>query len=352
METGKSVSLLKDRVLRFMQGRKQRIVLGLSGYIICAAAIAGIMYALSLGNSAWISHDAGRFHEMARMIVEGMRPYVDYIDPKPPLLFFSVSVMDLAAPAGTIDTAVMTVLNLLCACLIWKLGEEDYGFLAGYTAGFLFLVASVFTEGYFLFSEQFAILFLLLSLVAARRHAWVWAGVCVGLAIGYKQYALVAILPLLYFMWASGDKRYYRFLIPVAVVIIVMFAALFAAYGSETGWSGIYYTFGVMPEYISGKVTPFPTYAPDSPLSFAANAMASVAVVLPTLVFAIASLIRRGLRTPFEIVLGLFLVLLLGTLLIRQYLHYWILLLPFLVLFACREFADDKNGNPGEVSKI
>jgi len=101
-----------------------------------------------------------------------------------------------------------------------------------------------------------------------------------------------------------------------------------------------------MPEYISGKVTTFPTYAPDSPLSFAANAMASVAVVLPTLVFAIASLIRRGLRTPFENVLGLFMVLLLGTLLIRQYLHHWILLLPFLVLFACREFADDKNGKP------
>jgi hypothetical protein len=28
------------------------------------------------------------------------------------------------------------------------------------------------------------------------------------------------------------------------------------------------------------------------------------------------------------------------TFLVRQYLHYWILLMPFLALLACREFAD------------
>jgi hypothetical protein len=277
---------------------------------------------------------------MARMILTGLRPYVDYIDPKPPLLFFTVSGMDLVAPGGSLDIPVMTALNIAAACCVWKIGWEDYGFLAGYSAGFLFLVAGIFAEGYFLFSEQFTVLFLLCALVAIRSRWWVVAGICVGLAAGYKQYALVAIIPILWFMWVSGDRRYHRFLVPVALVLTVMFALLFALWGTETTYAGLYYTFGVLPDYLTGNVTTFPTYVPDSPLSFAVNLFASVAIVLPTLLFAIASLVRRGLRTPFETVLGICTILLLGTLLIRQYLHYWILLLPFLALFACREFAD------------
>jgi len=39
-------------------------------------------------------------------------------------------------------------------------------------------------------------------------------------------------------------------------------------------------------------------------------------------------------------------VLFIGTLFIRQYLHYWILALPFLALFACREFSDDRDSGP------
>jgi hypothetical protein len=62
-------------------------------------------------------------------------------------------------------------------------------------------------------------------------------------------------------------------------------------------------------------------------------------MVLPTLLFAGTSIWRRGLRTDDEYSFGLFIIFFLGTLLIRQYLHYWILMLPFLVLLACREFA-------------
>ena len=82
--------------------------------------------------------------------------------------------------------------------LIWKIGWDDYGCLAGYTAGLLFLIASVFTEGFFLFSEQFTVLFLLLSLIMARGKAYTGAGVFLGLACGFKQYALLALIPLLY----------------------------------------------------------------------------------------------------------------------------------------------------------
>ncbi|MDD1703677.1 MAG: hypothetical protein LUP97_00385 [Methanoregula sp.] len=50
----------------------------------------------------------------------------------------------------------------------------------------------------------------------------------------------------------------------------------------------------------------------------------------------------EGSETPREKALGIMVLVLFSTLLIRQYLHYWILLMPFLALLACREFADEK----------
>ena len=88
-------------------------------------------------SDSWTSLDADRFHQMAQVIINGSEPYVTYIDPKPPLLFFTVALMDILAPPGSVDILVMTVVNVICALLIWRIGWEDYGCLAGYTAGLL-----------------------------------------------------------------------------------------------------------------------------------------------------------------------------------------------------------------------
>ncbi len=317
-----------------------KIFLGLLSYLFLAAVIATVMYSLQVHSSAWTSLDADRFHQMAKMIIDGSEPYVSYIDPKPPLLFFTIALMDLISPAGSIDILIMTVLNIICALLIWKIGWEDYGCFAGYTAGLLFLVASVFTEGYFLFSEQFTVLFLLIALIFARRGQYAFSGVFLGLACGFKQYAMLAVIPLLYLMWANNDRRYYRFLLPVIIIVAGTFAALYLVYGSAAGDSAVYYTFLIAPTYNTGNVTTFSTYVPETPIAYVANIIFSVAIVLPTLLFAAASAVNKGFRSENEKALGIMILVLLSTLLIRQYLHYWILLMPFLALLACREFAD------------
>lgn len=317
-----------------------KCALGFIAYCLLAASIAIIMFTLQVHSSDWTSLDADRFHRMASMIINGSEPYVSYIDPKPPLLFFTIALMDIISPAGSIDIFVMTVLNVICAMMIWKIGWEDYGCLAGYSAGLLFLVASVFTEGYFLFSEQFTVLFLLLSLILARQKSYTGAGVFLGLACGFKQYALLALIPLLYLMWAHNDRRYHRLLVPVIVIVGGMFAALYLAYGTEVGNNALYYTFLIAPLYNSGNVTAFSTYVPETPIAYAANILFSVTIVIPTLLFALTSAVNKGFRTPDEKALGIMVLVLFSTLLVRQYLHYWILMMPFLALLACREFAD------------
>ena len=320
-----------------------KIVAGLLSYCILAAVIDIIMYSLQVHSSSWTSLDADRFHQMARMIIDGFEPYVSYIDPKPPLLFFTVALMDIISPAGSIDILLMTILNVICTLLIWKIGWEDYGCLAGYTAGLLFLITSVFTEGFFLFSEQFTVLFLLFALIMARRMHFTASGVFLGLACGFKQYALLAVIPLLYLMWANNDRRFHHLLLPVTLIIGGMFAALYLVYGAVVGYNAVYYTFLIAPMYNTGNVTTFSTYVPETPIAYAANILFSIVIVLPTLLFAVASTVNKGFRTQNETALGIMVLVLFSTLLIRQYLHYWILLMPFLTLLACREFADPKG---------
>jgi hypothetical protein len=308
-----------------------------------AALIAFFMYELSGTGNLWLTFDAERFHAMAEVIIGGFKPYIDFVDPKPPLLFFTVSFLDLLAPAGSLDIVIMSVVNVACAVLVYTVGREDYGRISGFSAGLLFLVAAVFVQGYFLFSEQFAVLFIFLAFMLARRSHFWGAGVMLGLATGFKQYALLAILPLVYLMRASGSRRYWELVLPALLVFGGVFAALFAYYGPETTRSALNWTFGIAQSYVSGAMVEAPTYRPQNILAFTANLLASVMMVLPTLLFAAASIWRRGLRTCDEKAQGLFVLFFLCTLFIRQYLHYWIIMLPFLALIACREF-EDQNG--------
>jgi len=307
-----------------------------------AALIAVLMYLVSGSGSAWLTFDADRFHAMAEVIIGGFKPYIDFVDPKPPLLFFMVSLMDLTAPAGSVDILVMSGVNVLCAILIYWIGRNDYGNISGFSAGLLYLVAAVFVQGYFLFSEQFAVLFLILAFMLGRKDHFAAAGLCLGLAMGFKQYAFLAIPPLLFLARVKGSQRalrYIEFIVPAIGVFFCLFGALYLYYGPEATSSAINWTFGIAPSYVSGHLVEVPAYQPDNVLAFTANLLGSVMMVLPTLLFAMTSIWRRGLRTDDEYAFGLFIIFFLGTLLIRQYLHYWILMLPFLVLLACREFA-------------
>ncbi|WML67703.1 MAG: hypothetical protein METHP_01253 [Methanoregula sp. SKADARSKE-2] len=49
--------------------------------------------------------------------------------------------------------------------------------------------------------------------------------------MGFKQSAIIAVIPFLYLMSADGDHRYHRFLAPLFFVLAAMFGALWLWYG-------------------------------------------------------------------------------------------------------------------------
>ncbi len=321
--------------------RHPAVVIG--GYTLIAGCIGMIMALLGGTGCAWISYDAQRFHAMAEAILSGLSPYIAYIDPKPPLLFFTVAAMDALAPAGTLDIPLMTGLNIAAAALMFFIGREVYGWVSGVTAGLIYLVAAVFVEGYFLFSEQFCVVFLLGAYIAARRGHGAAAGLLAGLAMGFKQYAVLGMIPLLYLMGTRDRKALWPFFVAFIAIVALPFFLLYTAYGPETFEAALAWTFGITPFYLSGGVADLPAYQPTNLLSFAANLLLSCMFVLPVAVFAIAAIARNGLNTREERAIALFAAIFFLTIFVRQYLHYWILVLPFLSLLACGAFADNKS---------
>ncbi len=319
----------------------QRYLISLGTYICIGTALALIVH--QADSSAWHGVDADRFHQMAQLIIDGVSPYVHFTDPKPPLLFFVVALMDwIGGSIGSLDLPVVTGMFVLCAFLIFHIGNSDYSAITGYSSGLLFLTAGTLVQGYLLFSEPFALLFLLLAFLLIRERWLIAAGVCMGLAVGFKQYALFGVVPLVYYLWAQGDTRYHRFLVPALVAVILPFLAIYLVYGHAATLSALSWTFGIGPAYVAGEtIADIPNYRADNLFSFAINLIASVTMVFPTLFLAVVSVIRRGLRSPSEWTIALFALTLGGTIFIRQYLHYWLLILPFLVILVCREFADE-----------
>jgi hypothetical protein len=321
--------------------RVRRAATALLMFLAIAAVIALAMDTLSHNSLAGV--DGERFHAMASAIISGLLPYVDFVDPKPPLIYFVITAIDWFAPDGGLDIPLMAGINVLSALLIWHLGNEEYGNIAGLFAGAFYLIAAIFVQGYFLFSEQFVVLLLLLSFLLVRRGSYLAGGVLVGLAFGFKQYALLGAIPLLYLMYTQNSKRYPTFIYAIILAGALPFLLLYTIYGPTVTTQALYWTFGISLPYISGaSIAEIPNYHVDNLYAFALNIIASIAFVLPAVIFALASVIRRGIRSPFEGTLVGFVLVFAGTLLIRQYLHYWILILPFLALVACREFADEK----------
>jgi hypothetical protein len=321
------------------------------GYFWLAAAFYGaILLAfvalLAWKGDAWMKYDTGRFFDMADTILRGGTPYVDFMDPKPPLIFFTLvplSFLGLKMAGGYVLVALF---NLASALLIFKAGWRLYGRFAGMLAGMLFVVNLPWAEGFFILTEPFCLTFILASayvlLFWAIFPKYLVAGACAGIAIGFKQYALLAIPLSLLLFFVKGDlKGFFGFALGVLLVLGVIFGSLYMAYGPAAGQSALYWSFGVAGEYVAqdyvgGDVV---AWKPTGPVEIATNLIYVFVAVLSLFVFAAACFLRGGRREAeiFFFASGLAYA---GTLLIRPYFHYLVLALPFVVLLCASAFRD------------
>ena len=317
--------------------------IALFGLVVLAMLLASSLFM----GSEWATYDTARFYAMAKVIVNGATPYLDYQDPKPPLIYFTLALPVLFGQEFLGGLLLVGLCDLASAVVVLAIGWRLYGRGAGLLAGVLFTLNIGWAQGYFVMTEPFALLFVLLAtyfaLCSEKRHYFV-AGLCAGVAIGFKQYALIAVPLLLIGLYLNRElRRAPALLAGVVVPLVAVFGAILAIYGAEALNASLYWSFGVAGSYLGeadvGGVT---SYRTTDPLMLAANIAMATSMFTSVVIVALAGVLRDRKLSAAEVY---FLLSALGfalTILIRQYLHYWVLALPFFAILCARLFRDDR----------
>jgi 4-amino-4-deoxy-L-arabinose transferase-like glycosyltransferase len=324
-------------------------------FLLCAALIYGLIAILLVYLAAlftqniWAIGDTRLFYRMAGVIVSGGVPYVDFVDPKPPLIYFTLTLPLLLGQKLFGGLALVGICNFASSLLIMGMGWKLYGRWPGFAAGLLFLLNMALAEGFFILTEPFTLAFILLSayglLFLKSDKKYFISGVCAGIAIGFKQYAILAIPLALFFMYRNKElKGATAFIIGALLPVLAMFGAIFLIYGANAGTSSLYWSFGVADTYLTqGSIGNVPAYrAPDLAIA-AADILLEAGLFITLFTLALAGALADRVFTPAEEFLLLSGAAFLSMLAVRQYLHYWALALPFIILFCVRAYRHRKE---------
>lgn len=183
-----------------------------------------------------------------RALRSGGALYVDLVDRKPPLPFA------LYALFGTGDLRwmrlVVVVLVVLSALLVADEAARRWGGRAGWVGGSTVVVAAAAlapNDAQAANFELFALLPIVVAIVAAARRRPAVAGVALAFAVLSKQPAAVTAVPVLWSCWRAGRARAVAWCVAAGAVATVALAAPFGI-GDVLHWAllgtGGYLAFG------------------------------------------------------------------------------------------------------------
>ena len=322
-------------------------IFALALYTGVTLAILTLSFAFMKG--IWSVGDTKIFFKMADLILQGGTPYVDFADPKPPLIFFTLAVPDLLGEKVLGGLLLVVLCNLGSAILVMAMASKLYGRLPGFAAGLLFMTGMAFTEGYFIIIEPFTLLFILLAtyilLFSSHDKKYLLAGICAGIAIGFKQYALLMLPLALFYMYRKGELRgVIQLIIGALTPLLIMYAAIFLVYGTTAGTSALFWSFGIADDYVTqGSVDGIALYPVSDPLVGVADLLLEASLLMTLLILALFEFLWDRPVTHYEEFFFLAGLAFLSTLAIRPYLHYWALAIPFIVLLCVRRFRGHSN---------
>lgn len=312
--------------------------------LFAAISLAVVALSAAFLRNIWMIGDTGLFYRMADVILNGGTPYIDFKDPKPPLIFFTLTLPAMLGQQLVGGLLLVGISNFVSALIVTNIGWKLYGRRAGLAAGLLFIVNMGLTEGFFILTEPFTVTFILLSayvlLFMDSERKYLLAGVFAGLAIGFKQYALLMIPLSVFFMYRKGElEGAPGYFIGLLLTLAAIFGSIFIVYGIDAGASAVYWSFGVADSYVTqGFIGDIPAYKASDPLISAANFLLEASLFISLVTLAAASFVLDRPVTAYEELFFVSAIAFLATLLVRQYLHYWALALPFIILLCVRAF--------------
>ncbi len=305
---------------------------------VLAAGVYGALFlsfALLEGiliSGAWRPFDIASYYGLASSAVPAVYAILGQGASSPALLLHT-------GPLSGYRIFIVSVLCLAGALLVMELGRRPYGSAAGFVAGLLFTMSMALAQGHLNIGDALALLLALLSAFALFHveRAWKYAasGLLVGLAACFKPLILVMLPVALAIMYRRGEARHASALFAAALPLIAASAIAFALYGhcapAVAADSGL---------EAAGFLTD-EGYRPPDLLMAVGNIALSACMLTSLLPLSLLGFSRR--RGPLEAYCLAIALCFISAIVLKQYLQYWFIALPFLVLLCASAFEGPKN---------
>lgn len=185
-----------------------------SGFLRLLAIMAGLTACAVLARLPFLFNtgvDEAFYLVVGRQWLEGMTPYANSFDVKPPLLFALTAAAEFVFGANLFAAKALAMASVSAtAFALYVFGRRFLGERAGVTAALFYIASSLTLGGTFspaeLIMAPFTAFGMLLGCLAAqtqRPRPWLLlaAGLCLGAAACVKQTALFEALPLAAFLF-------------------------------------------------------------------------------------------------------------------------------------------------------
>ncbi|OQB06145.1 MAG: hypothetical protein BWY19_00445 [bacterium ADurb.Bin212] len=294
-----------------------------------------------------LQQDEGVFLTIAEGLKNGLLPYRDFFDHKPPGIYFIFGILSLATKNIFFYKFLLITSHLVSLLLIFLISQKIK--ISGHYTILFYLCLILIFEGQRMIAEPFGVLFLLLSLYvnlsAKKLTSALLTGFLLGVSILIKQtFLLSAFAFLVYFIWQKKHKKLPWIitgtLIPIIVTILWLWASNILPIAYE---QIILYNFKFYPSENIVKVIRLltPSFLYTLPIWLLSGFAAIRLLRRPPNQMTIRNFnkVDNSLLAIWQIRHPLVLIALLATLPIflffgRHYPHYWLQVAPFFAIIA------------------
>lgn len=304
--------------------------------------IVGILFSLGASMIYPIHPDEKVFIHIAETMVAGGVPYRDVFDNKPPGIYLLLSpFVAIFGPNLTILRLIPFILNIVIGLLLRFICRTILGRREGVVIAFLYLIISPFYQANFIVTEVPMTACLLVGTLLAwvyrkngmngvylRRQEVFWVGFWIGLAILFKQTALIysLIMPFLLF---SPPKRCLarKSVLSLSWYIAGLFTPITMTVLYLISHNILAISYRQIIEY---NIQSYPSSSLSVMLNFIPHLLLPIVLLWGFMKMLVK---KTKLETYYLYSISLFILISIPLLLFRPYHHYWIPLLPYLLLF-------------------
>lgn len=325
------------RIYEWMM-RNKKIILTLS-----IVVIIGILHTIFLFKP--VSRDAGAFLTIASGVLKGNLPYVDYFDHKPPGVYYLLASF-LALKNSIYAAKLGTMLfNMATAVVLFFIGKKLWNKEVGILSAIFYLTGLLVYEGYYILTEPFLAFFSSLAILCFVEHYYTkkcpylfLSGIMIGISMLFKQTGILTLLGIFFFYLLEiikskrivlhikdGAMLSMGFLLPIVLTS-------FYFYSVNALNDLIYCVFSVnLHSYGTNSIVAFLYYNYNDLFYFPLIWILSISGVVIAVVQHFKTYNKNQNKETFISIMLIFSAI---PIVIRQYPHYYIQILPFASLLA------------------